>query len=79
MARVSEILGGWERVITEGLGGSEEGIVVFCVRGRDGSWGCCGLVWPRWLDFGGDENERLIDVRLVALLWVRGWILVCLV
>ena len=32
MARVSEILGGWERVITEGW--SEEGIVVaFCGGG----------------------------------------------
>jgi hypothetical protein len=42
VARVSEILGGWERVITEGWG-SEEGIMVFCIRGWDDLGGV--VVW----------------------------------
>lgn len=55
MARVSEILGGWERVITEGWG-SVEGIVF----GGRNVLGCCGLGWPFLAGFDGDEGGRLM-------------------
>jgi len=63
VARVSEILGGWERVITEGWG-SVEGIAF----GGGMVLGCCGLGRPFLAGFSSGENEMSV-VRLVALLW----------
>jgi hypothetical protein len=73
VARVSEILGGWERVITEGWG-SVEGIVF----GGRKVLGCCGLGWPFLAGLDGDENERLVGSWL-PYFGISRWILKLLV
>jgi hypothetical protein len=73
VARVSEILGGWERVITEGWG-SVEGIVF----GGGKVLGCCGLGWPFLAGFDGDESERLVGSWL-PYFGISRWILKLLV